>query len=473
MKLSMKEKYSFGIGAIGKDAVYAIVSIYLMFYFTDVLGISAGFVGGLFFVARIWDAINDPIMGLIVDNTRTRWGKFRPWILIGTLVNSVVLIFLFTDCGLTGNALYIYVSVIYILWGMTYTLMDVPYWSMLPNLTSDKEEREEISVIPRIFAAFATLIVSSLGLKIVSILGDGNQKSGFLYFSIIISAVFIVTILITVKNTREHNFSSSQEKTTLKQMVNVLVKNDQLITFLFMVLLFTVGQQIIAGIQLYYFKYVTGSENLFTVFVSFSGISTILGLIVFPKIVSKLSRIKVYILGCVLPVIGIVMLLLSGLFLPKNPILVGLAGIIYSFGGGFFTGSQTVALADIVDYGECKLGTRNESVIFSIQTLLVKISTAFGGLLTGLILSATGYVPNQVQSATTINGLRIVMTIVPIIFISASALVYIKHYKLNGETLNNIIKLLEDKREKVSDISVAEDVSVCKVETYTNAELDG
>ncbi|WP_338854817.1 melibiose:sodium transporter MelB [Clostridium perfringens] len=473
MKLSMKEKYSFGIGAIGKDAVYAIVSIYLMFYFTDVLGIAAGFVGGLFFVARIWDAINDPIMGLIVDNTRTRWGKFRPWILIGTLVNSVVLIFLFTDCGLTGNALYIYVSVIYILWGMTYTLMDVPYWSMLPNLTSDKEEREEVSVIPRIFAAFATLIVSSLGLKIVSILGDGNQKSGFLYFSIIISAVFIVTILITVKNTREHNFSSSQEKTTLKQMVNVLVKNDQLITFLFMVLLFTVGQQIIAGIQLYYFKYVTESENLFTVFVSFSGISTILGLIVFPKIVSKLSRIKVYILGCVLPVIGIVMLLLAGLFLPKNPILVGLAGIIYSFGGGFFTGSQTVALADIVDYGECKLGTRNESVIFSIQTLLVKISTAFGGLLTGLILSATGYVPNQVQSATTINGLRIVMTIVPIIFISASALVYIKHYKLNGETLNNIIKLLEDKREKVSDISVAEDVSVCKVETYTNAELDG
>lgn len=471
MKLSIKEKYSFGIGAIGKDAVYAIVSIYLMFYFTDVLGIAAGFVGGLFFVARIWDAINDPIMGLIVDNTRTRWGKFRPWILIGTLVNSVVLIFLFTDCGLTGNALYIYVSIIYILWSMTYTLMDVPYWSMLPNLTSDKEEREEVSVIPRIFAAFATLIVSSLGLNIVSILGDGNQKSGFLYFSIIISIVFIATILITVKNTKEHNFSGSQEKTTLKQMVNVLVKNDQLITFLFMVLLFTIGQQIIAGIQLYYFKYVTGLEHLFTVFVSFSGISTILGLIVFPKIVSKLSRIKVYILGCVLPVIGIVMLLLAGLFLPKNPILVGLAGIIYSFGGGFFTGSQTVALADIVDYGECKLGTRNESVIFSIQTLLVKVSTAFGGLLTGLILSITGYVPNQVQSATTINGLRIVMTIVPIVFISASALVYLKYYKLNGENLNNIIKLLEDKREKVSDISEKED-EVCKVESYTNAKLD-
>ena len=136
MKLTSKEKYSFGIGAIGKDAVYNIVAVYFMFYLTDVLGISAGFIGGLFFVARIWDAVNDPMMGLIVDNTRTKWGKFRPWILIGTIVNSIVLIFLFTDCGLTGKSLYVYVSIVYILWGMTYTLMDVPYWSMLGLFTS-------------------------------------------------------------------------------------------------------------------------------------------------------------------------------------------------------------------------------------------------------------------------------------------------------------------------------------------------
>ncbi|CAG9713063.1 MFS transporter [Clostridium neonatale] len=182
MKITSKEKYSFGIGAIGKDAVYNIVAIYFMFYLTDVLGIGAGFIGALFFVARIWDAINDPIMGLVVDNTRTKWGKFRPWILIGTIVNSIILVFLFTDCGLTGTQLYLYVSVMYILWGMTYTLMDVPYWSMLPNLTSDKKEREQISVIPRIFAALAGLAINSLGLQIVSTLGKGNQKNWILIF---------------------------------------------------------------------------------------------------------------------------------------------------------------------------------------------------------------------------------------------------------------------------------------------------
>lgn len=135
------QKYSFGIGAFGKDLIVNLIGIYLMFYLTDVLGVSAAFVGTLYFVARIWDAINDPVMGFIVDKTRTRWGKFRPWILIGTLINSVATLILFTDFHLHGTALYAFVAVMYILWGMTYTIMDVPYWSWLPNLTNNPVER--------------------------------------------------------------------------------------------------------------------------------------------------------------------------------------------------------------------------------------------------------------------------------------------------------------------------------------------
>ena len=166
-QVTRKAKYSFGIGAFGKDLVVGLTGTFLMFYFTDVLGIAASFVGTLFFVARIWDAINDPVMGMIVDKTKTKWGKFRPWLVIGTLINSVVTVIMFTNFGLTGTSLYVFVSILYILWGMTYTMMDVPYWSWLPNLTNNPVEREEVSIIPRVFASMANLLIGTAGLAIV------------------------------------------------------------------------------------------------------------------------------------------------------------------------------------------------------------------------------------------------------------------------------------------------------------------
>lgn len=175
--LSLREKLSYGIGATGKDMVCGLIFTYAMIYFTDVLQLSASFVGSLFFLAKFWDAVNDLGMGMIVDNTRSRWGKFRPWLLIGTLVNAVVFVALFTDWGLEGMPLYVFAAVMYVLWGMTYTIMDIPYWSMLPNLSQDKREREKVSVIPRIFASIGgSLLVGGLGLQIMDF-----RLSGWLF----------------------------------------------------------------------------------------------------------------------------------------------------------------------------------------------------------------------------------------------------------------------------------------------------
>lgn len=180
MKLSNFSKLSFGIGALGKDLCYAIISYFLMIYFTDTIGLTPLFVGNLFLVARVWDAFNDPMMGFVVDNTRTKWGKFRPWILIGTVLNAIVLVFMFTKpSGLEGTGMYIYFSVVYILWGMTYTVMDIPYWSMLPSLSSTKKERDSMSVIPRIFASTAWLLMGAFALKLVSVLGKGDSAVGY------------------------------------------------------------------------------------------------------------------------------------------------------------------------------------------------------------------------------------------------------------------------------------------------------
>ena len=202
-KLSFKEKYSYGIGAFGKDLVYGIVGTYLMVYFTDVVKLNPAFVETLFLVARLWDAVNDPAMGMIVDNTRSKWGKFRPWIFIGTVLNAVVLVGLFRKPDLEGLPLYAYFSIAYILWGMTYTIMDIPYWSMIPALTSDKEEREKVSVIPRIFASFGGLTIGTFGLTMIDFLGEGDKVKGYSMLAIVIAVIFVISSLITCLNVKE------------------------------------------------------------------------------------------------------------------------------------------------------------------------------------------------------------------------------------------------------------------------------
>ena len=149
MELTLKQKTAFGIGAVGKDMVYALSASYVMYYYQDVLGLSASFVGVVLMAARFFDAFNDPFMGVLVAKTRTRWGRFRPWIFSGTLLNALVLYALFAAPVLDEAVLMVYFSVVYILWGVTYTMMDIPYWSMIPAVTRTPKDRENLSMVGR------------------------------------------------------------------------------------------------------------------------------------------------------------------------------------------------------------------------------------------------------------------------------------------------------------------------------------
>lgn len=458
-RLSFKEKYSYGVGAIGKDMCCGIIFTYCMLYFTDVLKLSASFVGTLFFLAKFWDAVNDLGMGMIVDNTHTRWGKFRPWLAIGTIINAVVLVALFTDWGLSGTSLYIFAAVMYIVWGMTYTIMDIPYWSMLPNLTSNPKERDRVAVIPRIFASIGgSLLVGGFGLQIMDFLGKGNAQLGYTNFAIVIAVIFVITVGITVVNVKSADRVETKkpEKTSFKKMFQVIRKNDQLLIAIATILTFNFGMNCIAGVQTYYFIYVAGNKGLFSVFTMFAGFAEIFGLIIFPRLAQRLTKQQVYGLASGIPVVGLLILLVTGFIAPQNYFLTAIAGVCVKLGSGLQLGTVTVVLADVVDYGEYKLGTRNESVIFSIQTLLVKFASAMGALFTGFALDATGYVAGAVQSVATQNGMRIIMIALPIVLVIISYIIYKKYYKLNGEYYQRIMNIVALRKSENQEIVVEE-----------------
>lgn len=448
--ITFKMKLSYGLGALGKDTACAIVYLFLMYYFTDILGLMPAFVGTLFLVARAWDAINDPMMGMIVDNTRTKYGKFRPWILIGTILNAIVVVFLFyKPAGLTGTALYTYISIMYILWGMTYTVMDIPFWAMIPSFSSDKKEIEKIAVVPRIFAALAWLLAGSFGLKFINYLGKTNPEKGFTLAALIVAIFFIFTSTLTFLYVKEQIVSNKKApKVNLKDAFKLIVKNDQLVVFIVIVLTFNLMLQIVMGVSIYYFKYAVGNENLFAVFTGFSGITKMIALSSFPILSSKLGRKKVFLIACSMPVIGYSLLFLAGLFIPTSSLAVAICGIVVASGSGLSLGITTVMLVDIVDYGEFKFGSRNESVIFSAQTFLVKAASAVGGLMIGVGLSLIGYVPNVEQTSMTITGMRILMIGIPICLSIIEYIAYKKFYKLdNDQYIETINKELEVKRQ--------------------------
>ncbi len=450
-KLSLGSKLSFGIGALGKDLCYSIISYFLMIYFTDSVGLTPIFVGNLFLVARIWDAFNDPMMGFIVDNTRTRWGKFRPWILIGTVVNAIILVLLFTKpSGLEGSGLNIYYSIMYILWGMTYTVMDIPYWSMLPSLSKTKAERDKISVIPRIFASLAWLLMGAFAVDLVDKLGGGDDVKGYGLLAILIAAVFITTSLITTifvkdRSSKEAASGKKAKKVSIKEALHIIGNNDQLKVFIGIVLAYNLVVQLAGGISIYYFKYVAGSESLYPIFTTAASFAEIGALFLFPVLSKKLTKKQVFAIACFSPAIGLTGLVVSGFFIPQNVVIIAICGVLFKFGSGLTLGATTVMLADVIDYGEVKLGTRNESIIASFQTLLVKTASAVAGWLIGVGLTVVGYVANEVQSASTIAGMRVLMAVVPSVITILGFIIYAKFYKLEGSFLENIMSKLRNK----------------------------
>ena len=412
VSLKTKEKVAYGIGAIGKDWVYALVSGFLLIYFNTVIGVSGVFTGVLFMVARVFDAFNDPFMGVIVEKTRTKMGKFRPWLLIGTLLNAVVLYAMFAvPEGLTTGQTKVYISVAYILWGMTYTIMDIPYWSMIPAITKSGKDRENISVIARSCAGVGAAIATALTALLIGVFGGGNERLGYKLYAGMVAVFFVVTILITV---------------------------------------FNASLYLTQSLATYFFKYDIGNYSLYGLFATVGGASQILSMMTFPLFRKKMETKKVLLMAIVITIVGYVGLFLASLLSIAESIklvLLCIIGIVIFFGFGLATVITTIFLADTVDYGEWKNGNRNESITFSLQTFVVKLASAISGLIAGVSIDLIKLDPNAaIQQTSTLIGLRTVMTIIPMLGLVFSIIFFMKKYILTEDKLNEITRELGERR---------------------------
>lgn len=456
--MNTKVKVSYGFGAVGKDMVYMLTASYMLYYYQDILGINAIFTGVILMVARVFDAANDPLMGILVAKTKTRFGRFRPWLFSGTVLNALVLFGLFAAPNkLSATGLMVYASVMYILWGVTYTMMDIPYWSMIPAFTKPGKEREGLSALARSCAGVGSALISVITMYMVNLLGGEDERAGFMWFALIIAVIFVIAETVTCITVKEKS-AVEMETVGIKQMFKSLFKNDQAVIAVVAIVLINLALYITSNLVIYFFKYDIGGadwKGTFTLFNTFGGAIQLLSMaVLFPLGRKIMSTTGMFYVSIGMASVGYVCLLaLTCTNLTALPLLCIPAFFIFA-ANGMLCVLTTVFLANSVDYGEYKNGTREESVICSMQTFVYKLASGlavFAASVCIKVFAISDDTSDAIATAKLSNyssmGLRLTMTILPMIILCIAAIVFSKKFKLNDEKVAQIAEQLKLRKQ--------------------------
>ncbi|MBN1996335.1 MFS transporter [candidate division KSB1 bacterium] len=456
-RLSFFEKVGYGVGDTASNLFFQTFILYLLYFYTDVFGLAPAVVGTMFLVTRLWDAVNDPMMGMIADRTQTRWGKFRPYLLWGAIPFGIIGVLTFTTPELspTGKIIYAYFTYTFLM--MAYTMVNVPYSALMGVLSPNSMTRTVVSTYRFVLAFVGAFIVQGSVLALVKRLGGDNEPLGWRNTMIVISILAVVLYFVTFFTTKERVFPPKGQKTRLKSDLNDLFSNKPWVmiavaTFFQLTFFVMRGSAI-----MYYFKYYVMDQqlNLFNItlklsyetfsssFLMIGTVFTILGAIL-TKTFTKILDKKMTYLGFLAA-----SALFNGLFFlikPQSVLLIYFLQIVISFLIGPISPLQWAMYTDTADYGEWINGRRSTGLIMSASLFALKLGLTFGGAIVGWILGYYGFIANELQTPETQQGIRMLMTIFPAIagLIGSAVMLF---YPLTNKKMIQVERELEERRK--------------------------
>lgn len=486
-RLSKRNLWGYSLGGIGRDMTYQLVNTYLTLFILFTKGLTTAeyaAVGIIFIVCRIFDGCNDPFMGMLIEKTRTKIGKFKPWILAGCFSNIVVILLLFF-VPLQGANYVIFFAFGYLLWGITYTMNDISYWGMMPSLTSHPTDRNNLSTIANVGAGvgagLCVILIPTLTAGETAL--GGNTQTAYQIIACVVCVLFAACQIMTCCVVKEKPLppvtAENKDNRGLGAMLKVLLKNDQLLVTAGSMLLYNVGSAIMNSLYTYWVYLRFGYKGtLCTIFSILTGIS--MAIIVFYPLLSKKLTRKQLAKICVSTVVAgyALMLILAlvtgsidgadsiGIMLDANTklsvpfIFIGLCGAIASFGQALYYQVLTISVSNTIEYNDHKTGLRDEGIIFAVRPFMAKMGSSIVKAIETVALIALGIdlLAKQISDQTQLNATGVIseetmlgninsilagansdtsqwvivcMAVLPIIFILASFILYMKKFKID------------------------------------------
>ena len=459
--IKLKEKIGYGFGDMASSMFWKLFGTYLLFFYTDVFGIAAAAVGTMFLITRIWDTFFDPVVGVIADRTKSKWGKFRPYLLYVSVPFGVIGVLTFTVPSFSGSGLLLYAYITYSIMMMIYSLINVPYASLLGIISADPKQRNTLASFRMAFAFIGSLVALALIEPLVNIFskkaaGVMDAKSGWQLAVIVIAAICVLLFILCFSWVRERVLPLKEEKSSLRNDIRDLVKNRPWWILLGAGVAALIFNSIRDGATIYYFKYVIQNTEAFklsatvitwsTLYLIVGQAANIIGVILASPIANRAGKKNTF-----LTAMGIATLL-SIIFYWLNShqiILIFVFQFFISICAGIIFPLLWSMYADIVDYSEWKTGRRATGLIFSSSSMSQKLGWTIGGALTGWLLGAFGFKANIIQGSEVQTGIRLMLSFLP----AAGALlsvIFIALYPLSEKKVIEITDELEQKRKSAN-----------------------